>query len=156
MPIRTWATRIMLGSRKRYERGLENALPALWRHMASHTHLSGLAYSSTRAKDRRLPHSRQRVLGMDSFGTGAERQVTQYRQHNATAANEMAYRNVVAVLKRHCRDHPRTTSNDLLAILGKAAGYCVGLHGPEYREMARGVVTTNMDVATKEVAGEQA
>lgn len=72
----------------------------------------------------------------------------------STESQEQAYQDVVDVLVRHCVAFPDATTSDILAILGKAAGYCVGLHLPERRERAREVVTTNLDMAAKEMAGE--
>lgn len=74
---------------------------------------------------------------------------------NTNGARQQAYQDVIGVLIRHCEEYPDSTTSDILAILGKAAGFCVGLHRPENREKARAVVTVNLDMATKEIVGEQ-
>lgn len=71
-----------------------------------------------------------------------------------TEAHERTYQEIVEILRRRSEESPEMTNQDILAILGRAAGYCVGMHDPDQREIARATVTTNMDMAEKEVAGK--
>lgn len=76
------------------------------------------------------------------------------RRRSSSQGTERVYRDVLDVIRRHCERNPEVTEGDVLAVLGRAAGYCVGLHEPSDRDAARESVTTNMVMGEKHVVGE--
>jgi hypothetical protein len=55
-------------------------------------------------------------------------------------------------LKVICAKHPEIRNIEIIAVLGRVAGYCVAMCFPDERDLARQTAIMNLDAAVRDVA----
>lgn len=70
----------------------------------------------------------------------------------ATPDHEAFFEAMCDAMKSHCDAHPELRNIEVIAILGRLAGYCIAMCYPDERDLARATAVTNMDKGTADVA----
>lgn len=65
---------------------------------------------------------------------------------------ERLYQSLIKAMKRECDRDKSIRNVEIIATLGRAAGYCIAACYPNERDLARAMAIENMDRATKDVA----
>lgn len=69
----------------------------------------------------------------------------------ATPEHEACYQELIAVIRKWADQNPSVQNKDILAMLGRAAGYCVAMCLPNERLRARDIAIKNMDAGIRAV-----
>lgn len=74
------------------------------------------------------------------------------RTLRAEQKHEDFYQAAAAWLRDECARRPDIRNIEIIACLGRMAGYCVAMAFPDERDLARKTMIENMDQATADVA----
>jgi len=74
------------------------------------------------------------------------------RTHAATPDMEQCYQEMVAAIGKLTVRYPSIRNIELIALIGRMAGYCVAMCFPDERDLARQTAIENLDHAVSDVA----
>lgn len=74
------------------------------------------------------------------------------RTVKTSAEHEAFYQATVAGMRAACVRYPNIRNIEIIAILGRMAGYCIAMCFPAERDLARKMLIENVDRAVAETA----